>query len=438
MGNENKKYSVCLLGAAMDSGNMGVSALGASVIGIIKNIVPDAELNLLIGNRSSEPQFLQHGNKKIKLNIINYRLSLKSRLNEHLFGILFLSIFQKMILISKFREKLLNSNRWLRTVHHADFVGDIHGGDSFSDIYGRFRFVIEIIPDIIIILLNKKLILLPQTYGPFQSFITRVLAKFILKKSTVILSRDAESIEVVKNILGIAAVKKQLRFCPDVAFTLEKREPDHLSLANQSPGKRIAGVNISGLMYHGGYTRNNMFGLKCDYKKFILQLLDYLIRQPDTLILLIPHTYAHPGEVDSDPDACQEVLNQIDMNKRQRIIVIEPKYDQSEIKAIIGTCTFFIGSRMHACIAALSQNIPTVAIAYSRKFRGVFQSVGADQLALDARSLSTEELLTKVIHFYENSYDIKNALNQKVIEAQQKIKNTFKQFLKINSVRQKI
>ena len=49
-------------------------------------------------------------------------------------------------------------------------------------------------------------------------------------------------------------------------------------------------------------------------------------------------------------------------------------------KAVIGQCDFFIGSRMHACIAALSQGVPCVGVAYSMKFAGVFDTVGMERM----------------------------------------------------------
>jgi hypothetical protein len=53
----------------------------------------------------------------------------------------------------------------------------------------------------------------------------------------------------------------------------------------------------------------------------------------------------------------------------------------------------FIGSRMHACIAALSQGVPTVGLAYSDKFRGVFESLGLERLVADLRALEAGEVV---------------------------------------------
>ncbi len=75
------------------------------------------------------------------------------------------------------------------------------------------------------------------------------------------------------------------------------------------------------------------------------------------------------------------------------LLLVRGDYDQNEIKYIIGQCDFFIGSRMHACIAALSQGIPAIGIAYSRKFAGVMQSAGVEELIADPRRSSTTEIL---------------------------------------------
>lgn len=67
-------------------------------------------------------------------------------------------------------------------------------------------------------------------------------------------------------------------------------------------------------------------------------------------------------------------------------------YNQNEIKYLIGRCDFFIGARMHACIAALSQCIPTVSIAYSDKFIGVMKSIGMESYCVDPRTQETGEI----------------------------------------------
>jgi polysaccharide pyruvyl transferase WcaK-like protein len=47
-----------------------------------------------------------------------------------------------------------------------------------------------------------------------------------------------------------------------------------------------------------------------------------------------------------------------------------------EAKSYIAKMDAFIGSRMHATIAAFTAAVPTVPVAYSRKFAGFFGSLG--------------------------------------------------------------
>jgi hypothetical protein len=57
---------------------------------------------------------------------------------------------------------------------------------------------------------------------------------------------------------------------------------------------------------------------------------------------------------------------------------------------------------MHACIAALSSGVPVLPIAYSRKFRGVFGSLGYPIIA-DCRSEAAEQIVAKAIETFAGS-----------------------------------
>jgi len=108
---------------------------------------------------------------------------------------------------------------------------------------------------------------------------------------------------------------------------------------------------------------------------------------------------------------------------------VTEEYDQSEIKTIIGLCDFFVGSRMHACIAALSQGIPTVALAYSPKFLGVFQSVDVGDMVLDARQLNLEDLLDECIARFENRQLVAKHLQKVIPRIQDEINAKFQREL---------
>jgi len=425
-------YKVVLMGAALDTGNRGVSALSSSVIKLVRQIRPDAEISFFIGNKSSAPQILNAPDGKINIRIINHRLSPKAGFKTHLFSIFFVACLQKIIPLTPIKKFLIRSIPALKQLSEADFIGDIHGGDSFSDIYGLGRFITGVMPNIIILLLGKPLVLLPQTYGPYKSFLSQKIAKHIFTKSAAIISRDKEGVEVVKNIVGKENKDIKVHSCCDVAFVLDAALPEDVAIQPpliRKESHSLVGLNVNGLLYNGGYTRDNMFGLNYDYKVFAMELVLRLLKNTDNHILLVPHTFGPPGNINSDPDACRGILANLDSAYKDRVHMVMKEYDQYAIKGIIGLCDFFIGSRMHACIAALSQGIPTVGVAYSRKFAGVFDSIGAADMVADARKLTAEDIINKITTDLENGADLKNRLSN-TEQAKKQLIDTFQKILK--------
>jgi polysaccharide pyruvyl transferase WcaK-like protein len=80
-----------------------------------------------------------------------------------------------------------------------------------------------------------------------------------------------------------------------------------------------------------------------------------------------------------------------------------------------------MGSRMHACIAAISQFVPAVGIAYSRKFIGVFESVGIGQAVADLRTQNNQELLTHIKQTFTQRQTVVEKLKVTVPTIQQQV-----------------
>ena len=190
---------------------------------------------------------------------------------------------------------------------------------------------------------------------------------------------------------------------------------------------------MNGLVYNGGYTRSNMFGLRLDYRSFVKKLVQVLLAEESNRVMLVSHTIAPAGRVESDPDACRAVWQQVAPSLRERLHIVEGEYDQHELKGLIGMCDFFVGSRMHACIAALSQGIPTVGIAYSRKFHGVFETVGAAACVIDGRTEETDSAIDKTLRLFAGREVIRPALQAKSRIARENLGDVFARMLNVNT-----
>ncbi len=429
---DKNTFTVYILGASLDTGNRGVSALAASLVKIIRSIKPKSHISFFIGNESPKPQQLQLAGSTLQVNVLNYRLSPKAKLGEHLFWLFLLACLQRIIPVSRLKRLIINSNQRLQALYHADLIGDIRGGDSFSDIYGLKNLLLGSLPVFIPLLLNKKTMLFPQTYGPYDTRLGKFIARLIINHAAHIFSRDRQSADTIKILLQNHATEKFVTFCPDVAFMLDALAPASpviqppLHLKEHTP---LIGFNVNGLMYNGGYTRDNMFGLKLDYRLFTRRVTETLLMQTPAHILFVPHTFGPPGNINSDPDACRDVLDSLPDTYKDRVHMVTSEYNQSEIKGIIRQCDFFIGSRMHACIAALSQGIPTIGVAYSKKFSGVFESIDAGRMVVDARTTTLEEAVDTIISSFDKRDMLSTFTREQVAKAQHTIQTTFEDIL---------
>ena len=426
---KEKNVKVGLLGASFDTGNMGVSALAESSIKLILKRWPAAQVTLIGSTYEPQRHHLVLMGKPLCVETLPVRFSKNVLSPYHFFRFAFYGLLAKLMPRSWFKKYVARRNPYFETLYEADVVLDITGGDSFSDIYGMKRFLLGFLKKWLMIFLDKKFILLPQTYGPFKGKLTRMLARHVMKRANMVYSRDRVGVEYATNLLNSHKENGKVRFAPDVAFVLDPREPQSLDLGSlydvRSKDSVVVGLNISGLLFSGGYTRDNMFGLKTDYREMIDGVVDYLMTDERALVLLVPHVFTPNRPVEDDPRACREVYEKIHNTYPGRIFITQGRYNHNDIKYVIGLCDFFIGSRMHSCIAALSQSIPAVGIAYSKKFKGVFESVGLEHCVADAYQCDQDELLSTVKTAFENRDQIRMKLNEILPEVKADIFNMF-------------
>jgi colanic acid/amylovoran biosynthesis protein len=391
-----------LIGASFETGNMGVGALAAGSIRCIHTRWPRAKIFILDYSKCPSIHSLRVSGKELDVELLNIRFSKSLYLANNIAMLLALAAILRALPSRWLRELLLSRNATLAQIWQTDMFASIAGGDSFSDIYGLRRFLYIALPQILVVVAGKRLVLLPQTFGPFRSRFARTVTRFITRNADSTYARDYESLELVTALQGVSGNCEKPAFRYDVAFALEPVAPSRISTEASFDVTRrnIVGLNVSGLLYMGGYTRGNMFNLKVDYRQLIARILDLLIRNQGASVLLIPHVFGNDERSESDVVACREVYRTFAALYGANLGLLEGEYDQGELKHIIGKCDFFIGSRMHACIAAISQCVPAAAIAYSDKFIGVMKSVGVPSVVVDPRHLNLDETVSCIDALY--------------------------------------
>jgi polysaccharide pyruvyl transferase WcaK-like protein len=411
-----------LLGVSFDTQNLGVSALTAGTIQCILRRWPRAEVFILDYGKTGRTYTFEVGHRQVSIPLVNMRFSPQVYLKNHVAFLILLCLFLKLIPFKGLRHKIVVANPCLKELETADVVVSMAGGDSFSDTYGLSRMAYGALPQLLALFAGKKLVLLPQTLGPFKSQIARFTARYILRRAQLVYARDHRTLRETAEALGFGHLSGKFRFHYDVGFVVDAVAPAQMDLvglaAEQQKGSCRVGLNVSGLLAMGGYTRRNMFGLRADYNRLVRELIEFLIDIKNAEVLLVPHVFGRVEE--SDAAACEEVYEELKTRFQGWLGFVRGSYNQSEIKYIIGSCGFFIGSRMHACIAALSQNVPTVAIAYTDKFIGVMESIGMGGSVADPRGMTEEEM----VMFVDRIFARRAAVRQELERTMPQVKTT--------------
>lgn len=235
-----------------------------------------------------------------------------------------------------------------------DVLLDSGAGDSFTDIYGLKRLSFIAYAHYQARRLGIPLILLPQTIGPFNTRLGRHIGRKSLRQALVILVRDPRSAKYCYEL----AKRSPDATSTDVVFALDQEMPD-------SP--RDVVINISGLLWFADDHVDSGF-----YRRESIDLIERCLRSGRSVALLA-HVVRSPSGND-DIDAITALLEQ-HPDLKGKIEFLVPS-DLQEARRFLASAQVVIGARMHACLNALSQGVPAIPWAYSRKFAPLLAALG--------------------------------------------------------------
>lgn len=139
------------------------------------------------------------------------------------------------------------------------------------------------------------------------------------------------------------------------------------------------------------------------------RLIQYILKETDAAVALIPHVVW--GSNDD-----RTVLRQLweDLGRDPRLVLVED-HTAPELKYIISRCSFFVGARTHATIAAYSTGVPTLAVGYSVKARGIARDLfGTEEgYVLPVQGLSQPDQLTSA---FRPLYDKRETIHRQLQE----------------------
>jgi colanic acid/amylovoran biosynthesis protein len=152
-------------------------------------------------------------------------------------------------------------------------------------------------------------------------------------------------------------------------------------------------------------------GARGDIFDTIAGAIDRFIRTHDAQVVLFAHVTGPPDRLD-DRLAARQLRERC--QRADRVIVVDRELDPKLIKSLISRCDVFCGARMHSNIAATSSLVPTVALAYSVKSRGIMGRMGMDDWVIEINEASEEELLARLDRLIASADQVRQALGRNI------------------------
>ena len=404
--NIDQAVKISLIGAAPGTANLGVSALCNSTIAGLARRLGRVDMTVFDFGRGIRRSHYKTDGLRVDYNLCGQSNTRRYYLRDSLWN----------MRVSAWLGGL--GNPGVEIMANSAAIIDVSGGDSFTDLYGKRRFDLITLPKLITLQLKRPLILLPQTYGPFNDPGCKKIAQKILKKATAAWARDDRSFDMLCDMLGSSFDPARHYKGVDVAFSLPVSKPTQPLPDNivelLVPDRKVEtiGFNVSGLIYSDPTAAKERYGFKADYRKLVVALLRRILSESDVNILLIPHVNAELGSYESDPGANLSVMEELADVGGGRVEILPPDYNESEVKWVISQLDWFCGTRMHSTIAGLSTGVPTTAIAYSLKTQGVFETCGQGDHVVDPRHLGTEDVIEATFESFEARAKTRQHLNE--------------------------
>jgi colanic acid/amylovoran biosynthesis protein len=404
------KTGKILLGPIGLDCNRGDQALLWEAIGIVRSARPDCELALMSESHKDpdDPQTRQ--TRKLGIRILPMLVSLPRRgksERDHEFIDSGWSYFKMKVragadfirmlcLLTMPRSRRLA--RWLlgkeryqtyEYLRECDFF--VVKGGGFIYAYRGLRWAYFIWFGLYFLMLaqrcNVGVIILPNSFGPFDTNWGRWLARKVLSRCNIVTVREPESLKALKNI-----VPGKAKLYPDMAFRLASADSawarKELKGLGIPVGERpCVGITMRPWRFPNSKDPRAMYD---KYVKAFALLFRHLLEQGYQPVL-----YAHtigPYAHEDDRIALKDAMDASSV--AEQLCYIDGDYDCRQIKSFYGFMDLMVCTRFHSAIFSMAQTIPCVAVSYQgHKATGTMKEIGLEDYTISVDAINAQTFI---------------------------------------------
>lgn len=301
----------------------------------------------------------------------------------------------------------------------ADIVLDFNGDVFPADVRTVARLLLHLTDVLTISCLGVPMVEFVSSPGPFNTSITRFVSKVVYGRMALIMNREEISSGLLRK-LGVTDVPIIETACP--SFLLEPGSGNVAEQELKSESVDLLRRPLIGMNLCGYNLPQHTWGIMEDYSGLdrFVPAVRFMLDELSAHIVIIPHVhwinpYVSYHEFIHGPDyeICLRLAERFaDYAGEGSISVLRGCYSAKDTKAVIGRCDLFVSGRLHAGIAALSQAVPTVYVAYGHKHKGVARIVGQEEYVVE--DISASVLTETVKKAWGRREDIRASLKKRL------------------------
>lgn len=347
--------------------------------------------------------------------------------------------------LAKNSDKKINDNftPFMNTVLESSLLINVSGdmwGDNAEHV-GKDRFEVDLYKMRTAQLLGVKTVLFAGTPGPFYTCKNIDFAKEVYSHFDLIINREPTSTQNLKKWNFESENVKDFA-CPAFLYTpdLTEMENDRVNQLIDKiryQNKKMIGFTIGGFnLPVGPY---DMWPREDWQYEIFAKTIEHIINNYDARVILISHTngFELPPNFRLINGRDYPILKQLRdvVIERQRIknqddiILLDGPYLPKVTKSIIGKFDMMVTGRVHASVAAVSQNVPTVFINYegsfipSTKMYGFANLAGVGELVCEPKDL--EKIEHTIDYCINNLSEIHERLEKNIPNIKAMARNAF-------------
>ncbi|WP_028311935.1 polysaccharide pyruvyl transferase family protein [Derxia gummosa] len=253
---------------------------------------------------------------------------------------------------------------------------------------------------------GKKTVLWAASVGPFKA--NAAVEKIMVDHLNAYDAITVRETETLAYLRGIGVNKSVL--VADPAFNLQPQAVDFEKYL--PPGDQpVLGLNVSPLIRKFRPTPEAVESLDADVVRFIEKLVD----EGKYRVLLVPHVDPLDGVAENSDSHYMRGLKARLGDKANKVGMLPPTFNASQLKHVISKLAGFIGARTHATIAAMSMGVPCISIAYSVKAKGLNKDLfGNTRYVLETPKVSLATLCDAVALLEQDDAVIRACLADRI------------------------